>query len=531
MFGRKPASRTIAPAPVQRPARAYSAERLPAFSSGEYHGRDGRDAVIEAARTGRHSRYITRHDALIAIIVGGGQFIQMLDSTIMVNALPTIARSMAQSPTSLYLAVTAYLVASAVFLPLGTWLADRFGARTVFCSAIAGFGAASIMCGWANSLFELVLARTLQGAAGAMMLPVGRLILLKSVPRSRLVAALAVQAIPALVGPAVGLLLGGLITTYWSWRLVFFINVPVAIVGILLALRHVPNIREKEHSPFDWAAFILSAAGLAALIVALDNIGRSRLPAEMVALLLGGGIVLLWVLARHTLERQRPMIDLSLFRLPTFRLAMTAGLLTRVQNGAAPFLLVLLLQTSFGFSPLLVGMVLCANSVGAFAIRSIAPPLLQRFGFGKLLLANTFLTSAVLFSYTWFKEDTPLYCIVIVLALGGLFRSLQFTVLNGLAYSEVPHARFSQATSLVAALQQLAQAFGVGVSAMAVHFSAAGNGRVNATEADYRVGLFLLGSITLSATLVFLFVRPGIDPAKALRNPRDRPLSDGEEIL
>ena len=487
--------------------------------------------MIEAARTGRHSGQITRHDALLAIIVGGGQFIQMLDTTIMVNALPTIARSLAHSPTSLYLAVTAYLVASAVFLPLGTWLADRFGARTVFCAAMAGFGAASMMCGWANSLFELVLARTVQGAAGAMMLPVGRLILLKSVPRSRLVAALAVQAIPALVGPAVGLLLGGLITTYWSWRLVFFINVPVAIIGILLALRHVPNIREREHSPFDWTAFILSASGLAALIVALDNIGRSRLSPDIVTLLLAGGLAMLWILVRHTIGRQRPMIDLSLFRLPTFRLAMTAGLLTRVQNGAAPFLLVLLLQASFGFTPLLVGLVLCANSVGAFAIRAIAPPLLQRFGFRKLLLTNTVLTSAVLFSYTLFRPETPLYCIVIVLALGGLFRSLQFTVLNGLAYSDVPHARFSQAASLVAALQQLAQAFGVGVSAMAVHLSATSGGRVEAAGSDFRVGLFLLGTITLSAALVFLFVRPSFDAGRAMRNPRDRPLTDGEEVL
>lgn len=486
---------------------------------------------MEAVRTERHSGQITRHDALLAVTIGGGQFIQMLDSTIMVNALPTIARSMAQSPTSLYLAVTAYLVASAIFLPLGTWLADRFGARTVFCAAIAGFGAASVMCGLANSLFELVLARTFQGAAGAMMLPVGRLILLKSVPRSRLVAALAVQAIPALIGPALGLLLGGLITTYWSWRLVFFINVPVAIVGILLALRYVPNIREKDHSAFDWTAFILSAAGLGALIGALDNIGRSRLPADMIALLLAGGVAMLWILMRHTLDRHRPMIDLSLFRLPRFRLAMTAGLLTRVQNGAAPFLLVLLLQASFGFTPLLVGLVLCANSVGAFAIRAIAPPLLQRFGFRKLLLTNTFLTSAVLFSYTLFRQETPLYCIVIVLALGGLFRSLQFTVLNGLAYSDVPHARFSQATSLVAALQQLAQAFGVGVSAMAVHVSAASAGRSEAGSSDFRVGLVLLGAITLSATLFFLFVKPDVDTGKAIRNPRDRPLSDGEEAL
>ena len=480
----------------------------------------------------RHARagHSTPRDILLAAIIGGAQFIQMLDSTVMINALPSIARSLGHNAVSLNLAITAYLVCSAIFLPVGTWVADRFGTLTVFRSAIGCFAIASIICGMAESLTTLVVARAFQGAAGAMMLPVGRLILLKSVPKDRLVEALAVQQMPALLGPLVGLLVGGLIITYASWRLIFFINLPIALLGIVLATRYIPNIKDEHRSPFDWGSFLLSAVVLGAVTLALDGLGPRllSLPIALSLLALGAGILIILVV--RLCRAKAGLLDLSLFRLRTFRSAMTGGLLSRAQNGAAPFLLVLLLQSSFGLTPLHASLIICASAIGALTMRSGAPWLLRRFGFRTVLIASTVLTSGTFVAYALCAVASSLYGITLALLIGGFVRALQFTALNGLAYSEVSPAKHSHATALAATLQQMAQAGGVGMCAIILQVSASSAGHGGFTSRDIATALLFLGAITGSA--IFFFVGLRRDAGDKMIPSRVRlPGSEGEEIL
>jgi len=405
---------------------------------------------------------------LLPMIIGSALFMQNLDSTAIVNALPTMARSLHQDPLILNLAITAYLLSAAVFLPISGWIADRFGAKTVFQCAMIGFAVSSLFCGLAGTLWQIVAARILQGMAGAMMAPVGRLVLLRSVPKSQLVQALAYLTIPGILGPVLGPPIGGFIVTFLSWRWIFFINLPISLLGVVLTGLFMPNVREAAKTRLDLRGFVLSGLSLAGLVFGLENVGRSVMPPAAVALLLGGGAFCGWLYVLHFRRTQHAVLDLGLLKIQTFRTATLGGLFSRMGQGATPFLLALLLQLGFGLSAFQAGVLTLANGAGALMMRATASPTIRRFGFKRVLTGNAVVTAAILASYGLFTARTPHWLLIASLLVGGFFRSLQFTSLQALTYADVPPAAMSRATSFGGVFQQLAQSVGVGAAAFLI---------------------------------------------------------------
>ncbi|MFT3762554.1 MAG: DHA2 family efflux MFS transporter permease subunit [Pseudoxanthomonas sp.] len=399
---------------------------------------------------------------LLPLIVACALFIENMDSTVISTSLPAMAEELGTDPIALKLAMTAYLLALAVFIPISGWVADRFGSRTVFGAAIGVFLAGSLACAASNSLGMLVLARFLQGMGGAMMVPVGRLVLLRAIPKSELVQALSWLTIPALVGPVVGPPLGGFITTYFHWRWIFLINLPMGLVGIFLARKYIPQIREVV-APLDWRGFALSGIGLAAAMFGFSTLGRHLMPIWLSALALAAGVAMLLGYVLHARRCPHPLLDLDLFRLPTFRAGVVGGLVFRLGVGAVPFLLPLMLQLGFGLSPLQSGGLTFMSAVGAMFMKTIAAAILKRFGFRRVLVANALIASLGLAVYGLFRPDMPHALIMAVLLLSGCLRSLQFTSLNAISFAEVDNHRMSQASSLSGMMQQLSLSMGVAI--------------------------------------------------------------------
>jgi EmrB/QacA subfamily drug resistance transporter len=405
---------------------------------------------------------------LLPLIIATGLFMENLDSTVLSTALPTIARDFGTSPIHLKLALTSYLLSLAIFIPASGWMADRFGARTVFRLAIVVFGAGSVACGLSNGLGELVAARVLQGMGGAMMTPVGRLIILKTTPKHDLVDAIAWLTIPALLGPIMGPPVGGFITTYFHWRWIFWINVPIACLGILLASLYVPNVREDERRAFDLLGFVLVGPGLALLLTGATFAGLGLVaPATTVSLAVIGAI-LLALFVGHALRTPAPLIELRLLRFPSFRAATTGGFLFRIGVGATPFLLPLLFQVGFHMTPFQSGILTISTGLGALAMKTLASTILRRFGFRRVLVVNALLSSALVAAPALFNASTPIAAIALTLLVGGFVRSLQFTSVNVSALSDIPASLMGRVTSFTSVLQELSGSVGVSVAALAL---------------------------------------------------------------
>ena len=441
---------------------------------------------------------------LLPFIIGGALFMQTLDATVIANALPTMARSLAVEPLSLSLAITSYIISTAVFLPISGWMADRFGARTVFAAAIAMFAASSLLCGIARNLPELIGGRVLQGAAGALMTPVGRLVLLRTVPKAELVRAMSYLTMPALLGPVLGPPLGGFIVTYSSWRWIFYINLPIGILGVVLTRLYVPNIRETDTGPLDRRGFVLTGLGLAGLVYGLDNLGKSLLPLPVVLAMLAGGVACLALYARHARTRPDAIVDLKLLREPTFLAATAGGLFSRLAIGASPFLLALLFQLGFGMSAFAAGLMTFVSAAGALVMKTTAPPLIGFFGFRRILIANTLITGLIFMGYALFRSDTPQAIILATLLVGGFFRSLQFTSLNTLAFADIGPSLMSRASSLASIGQQLARSFGVALAAILVQLVQTSRGSAALTAADITPAFAVIGAVSMLSLLFFL---------------------------
>jgi EmrB/QacA subfamily drug resistance transporter len=415
----------------------------------------------KVARKGLLGRWL-RPTRLLPVIVACALFIENMDSTVISTSLPAIARDLGTEAVEIKLALTTYLLSLAVFIPISGWVADRFGARRTFACAIGVFLVGSLACAASGSLGALVAARFLQGMGGAMMVPVGRLVLLRTVPKSELVQALSWLTIPALVGPVVGPPLGGFITTYFDWRWIFLINLPMGALGIVLGLRYIPTLQEPA-SPLDWRGFLLSGLGLASAMFGFSTLGRHLLPTWLAVGALFAGIALLVAYVRHARTFATPLLDLNLFRLATYRLGILGGSLFRIGVGATPFLLPLMLQLGFGLDPLQSGLLTFASAAGAMFMKTMAARIICRFGFRRVLVANALVASALLACYGLFRPDTPHVLVMAVLLVGGCFRSLQFTGLNAISYDEVDAHRMGQASSMAAMMQQLSLSVGVAI--------------------------------------------------------------------
>ncbi len=447
---------------------------------------------------------ISALEFLAPMIVGCALFMEMLDATVISTALPAMAKSLGEDPIKLNLAITSYLLSLAVFIPISGWMADRFGARTVFRTAIIIFTTGSVLCGFSNSLPELVASRILQGFGGAMMVPVGRLIVLKTIAKSELVTAMSYLTVPAVLGPVVGPVIGGFIVTYYSWRWIFFINVPIGLIGITLVTWYIPNIREDDVFPLDLRGFLLTGFGLAGMVFGFESIGRGVIsPAIIMCVMAAGGMCMALYILHHN-RIDYPIIDLDLMKIPTFSVATLGGGMFRMGIGALPFLLAMLLQVVFGLSPFASGMLTFTSAAGALFMKATATPIIRRLGFRTILISNGVLSAFIMMSYALFRPSTPHALIVVALLSGGFFRSLQFTALGTLAYADVPNQLMSSASSLSSMAQQLFLSLGVALGAMLLHISLGAHGGGHLTTHDFTPAFIVMGVLALFASILIL---------------------------
>ncbi len=449
-----------------------------------------------------------RPAVLTALIIATALFMENMDGTVLSTSLPAIAADLHRDPIVLKLALTSYMLTLAVFIPASGWVADRIGARTVFCSAIVVFTLGSVLCGASNSLETLVAARVFQGLGGAMMVPVGRLVLLRSIPKSEMVNSLAYLTVPALIGPVVGPPLGGFITTYFHWRWIFWINVPIGLLGVVLSLKFIENIREREVARFDFVGFALSGAGLLSLIFGVTVVGRGLVPNDVVAGLVVGGAALLALYVRHARRDPDAILDLTLLKVPTFFAGVAGGFIFRLGIGAIPFLLPLLLQVGFGLTPFESGSLTFAAAAGAMMMKFTAAAILKHFGFRRVLTVNAVISAAFLASYGLITSGTPHALIYVALLAGGFFRSLEFTALNALGYADISQARMSRATSFASVSQQMSSAVGVAVAAASIETVQFVLGDMQLVARDMTISFGVVALLTLISTLFFVRLAP-----------------------
>lgn len=445
---------------------------------------------------------------LISLIVACAMFMQNLDSTVIATALPVIARSLGESPLRLNVAITCYLLSLAVFVPISGWTADRLGARRVFSAAIVVFTLGSIGCGLSNSLPMLVVSRIVQGMGGALMVPVGRLVLLKTVPRSEIVRAMSWVSVPALIGPVTGPPLGGFLATYASWRWIFFINIPIGVLGVVLVLLFIEDFRDSGRRPFDLPGFALTAIGLASLAFGFETVGRGAVPWAVTVALMAVGLICLTAYVRHARRLEFPVIDLSLLRIPTYAAATAGGFLFRMGLGALPFLLPLMLQIGFGLSALNSGPLTFASAAGALTMKMGVTSIIRAFGFRVVLVGNAVISAGFLFAYAFFNPSTPHVVIFLALLAGGFFRSLQMTSINSLSYADVPGPMLSRATSLTSMCQQLSQTAGVATGALLLYVFMAPRGEGELTPLDFSLAFATVGALAMLSVPFFLKMSP-----------------------
>ncbi|MEO9337270.1 MFS transporter [Mesorhizobium sp. SB112] len=401
---------------------------------------------------------------IVPLILAVALFMENMDSTVIATSLPAIALDIGTSPVALKLALTAYLVSLAIFIPVSGWMADKFGAKNVFRIAIAVFVVGSIACAMANSLGVFVVARFFQGMGGAMMTPVARLVLVRATPRRELVSAMAWLTIPGLIGPLVGPPVGGFITTFMTWHWIFLINVPIGIAGILLATRFLPDVPVGGSAPLDMPGFLLSAIAASGVVFGLSVVSLPALPPIIGIATLLVGIVSGVIYLVHARRAKFPILKLQLFKNPVFRASVVGGAVFRIGNGAVPFLLPLMFQLGFGLSPFQSGMLTFASAVGALAMKFLAPFTLRTGGFRTVLIASSILASVFIAANGLFTPYTSPAIIIAVLLGAGFLRSLFFTSANALVFADIEDKDASQATAIAAVTQQISIALGVALA-------------------------------------------------------------------
>ena len=429
-----------------------------------------------------------RVKALLPWLVAIAFFLESMDTTVLNTAVPVISKALAVTPLSMKSVLSSYTLSLAIFIPVSGWMADRFGTRIVFGSAIGVFTAASFLCGLSHDINTLIVCRVLQGCGGAMMVPVGRLTLVRTLDKSELVKAMSFVAIPSLVGPMIGPLIGGSIVAYLNWRFIFFINIPVGLAGMILVFRLLPNYREVKVGPLDLVGLVLFGSGVGLLSYVLEIFGQHRLGGLADAALLIGAVGLILGYGLYAVRAEFPLLDLSMFKVRTFRGAVAGGFLTRLSVGGIPFLLPLLYQVGLGLTPIQSGLLIMPQAIAAMTTKFMLPHILDRLGYRSVLIGNTLLVAAALFAFTLIGPATPIWLIVVL----------------ALVYADIEPARMSHASALASTLQQLSVSFGVaGAGLTAVVFLAApASGPETLVPGIHRAFLFL-GALTVFTALTF----------------------------
>jgi len=446
---------------------------------------------------------------LLPWLVAVAFFMESLDTTILNTAVPVISKALGVTLLSMKAVLASYTLSLAVFIPISGWVADRFGTRRVFAAAIGVFTLGSLLCGLMSDLHLMVACRILQGVGGAMMVPVGRLTLVRTFRKSELVQAMSFVAIPSLVGPMLGPLAGGLIVDYLHWRLIFFLNIPIGILGLILVYLHLPDYRAASVKPLDIVGLILFGAGIGLLSYVLEIFGEHSLSAGEVIGLLGLSIALLVGYGVHATGTPFPLLQLGLFRIRTFATAVGGSFFTRLGIGGVPFLLPLLYQVGLGLSPVISGLLIMPQAVAAMTTKVFMPRLLDRFGYRAVLVSNTVVLGLLLMAFATIGPGTPIWLIVLQAFCYGALTSTQYTSMNTLVYADVPDASASNASSMASTFQQLSVSFGVAIAGLTTVFLVPDRPRSNpsAMMVGLHEAFLALGVFTVFSTLVFSQLR------------------------
>jgi EmrB/QacA subfamily drug resistance transporter len=455
---------------------------------------------------------------LLPWLVAVALFMESLDTTILNTAVPAIAAAIHVAPLSMKSVLASYTLSLAIFIPISGWMADRFGTRRVFASAIGIFTLGSFLCGISSNIHVLVACRILQGCGGSMMVPVGRLTLVRTFAKSELVRAMSFVSIPALIAPMLGPIAGGLIVGYLHWRFIFFVNIPIGLAGLYMVYRHLPDYRE-DTNPLDVAGLILFGAGVALLSYVLEVFGEHTLNVREILGLLAVSIALLGGYGFHATRTAYPMLRLTLFRIRTFRAAVSGSFVTRLGIGGIPFLFPLLYQVGLGFTPIQSGLLMMPQAIASMSLKPAMPRILSRFGYRVALVSNTLLMGLQILLFATIGKGTPVWLIVIEVFFFGFFTSLQYTSMNTLVYADVNEEQASSASSIASTMQQMAVSFGVAWASLVTAFFVPDRHTSSAPQFIHGIhrAFFVLGGMTILSTIVFHELKRGDGEAVSQR--------------
>ncbi len=448
---------------------------------------------------------------LLPWLVAVAFFMESLDATILNTAVPTIAEALRIAPLSMKAALTSYTISLAVFIPISGWIADRFGTRRVFSTAIGVFTLGSLLCGLSVNMPMLVASRILQGCGGALMMPVGRITMVRTFPRSELVRAMSFVAIPGLIGPLLGPLVGGLIVGYFHWRVIFFVNLPIGVAGILLVFKYLPDYRSPKYVPVDLVGLALFGGGIGLLSYLLEIFGDNTLGPAAITALAALSAILLTGYVRHALRAPWPLLKIGLFRVRTFRTAVVGSFATRLGVGGLPFLMPLLYQIGLGYTPVQSGLLIMPQPLAAMSLKMLMPGILHRLGYRRVLLMNTIAIGAVIILFMLVGPGTPLPAIVALAFCLGFVSSMQYTAMNTLVFADLDDQDASAGSSISSTVQQMSMSFGVAISSLLASVFLGGEKRPGAAGmvAGIHWTFLTLGVITIATSLLFAQLRPG----------------------